>query len=393
MEIVKIKFTDFDAYFEPMQHWVTKTLQKKYRVELTDDPDFLFYGPWGAEQGSKNYGLDHRNYNCVKIFCGGEPVSPDFNECDYAFGFEPIFYEGRYMQYPVGDCNSPGIYNVDKSIQDRSRISEKMFDRKFCNFIYSQDWMGEGAPLRRDFCQALMKYKHVDCPGYILNNMPRDSISTRWTGGACGNGTVLPGWSNGKLQFIKDYKFTIAFENTSFPGYTTEKLVHPFQAYSIPIYWGNPEVAKLFNPEAFVNCNEYDNDFDAIIARIRELDTDREQYLKMLSQPPLQPDFDYHRVEKAEEFLFRIIERGNHPLPKDMIHISTSFRAYEQLQNTWRELEEARAALNQYGCPADSNSWKLLRKMQKFADSKWGYFPKKVFLFLLKIYRKLKSSL
>ena len=35
---------------------------------------------------------------------------------------------------------------------------------------------------------------------------------------------------------------TIAFENSSFPGYTTEKIFEPMLEGSIPIYWGNPRV-------------------------------------------------------------------------------------------------------------------------------------------------------
>ena len=381
MDTVKIKFTDFaETSFQAERHWVWNTLKKRYRVELSDSPDFLFYSTWG---------LDFLNYDCVRVFCGGEPVSPNFNECDYAFGFEPIVYNDRFMQYPVGDSDSPGLYDIGESIQDRSKVDPQMYDRRFCNFVYSQDWMGDAAGYRREFCKALMQYKHVDCPGLILNNMPAGSIAERRIGGP--TGPVSPDWSNGKLEFLKNYKFTIAFENTALAGVTTEKLVQPFQSYSVPIYWGNPDVTKLFNPKAFINCNEYNGDFDAMIARIKEIDEDREKYLEMLSQPPLRPDFDFHRSEKAEEFLFRIIERGNKPFSKDTIHISSSFRLREDLRVTTEKLDHANGMLEQYGCACDSNSWKLLRKMQRFADSKWGYLPKKLFLFLLGAYRKVKG--
>ena len=384
METVKIKFTDFNSpSFDANRHWVTKTLKKRYRVEISDGPDFLFYSTWG---------LDFQNYSCVKIFCGGEPISPNFNECDYAFGYEPIRYADRYMQYPVGDSDSPGLYDVDRSIQNRTAITPELFDRKFCNFIYSQDWVGEGAVLRRQFCQAVMdRYKHVDCPGFVLNNMPKGAIAERWTGGSCGNGVVSTGWSDGKLEFLRNYKFTIAFENTSMSGLTTEKLVQPFQANSIPIYWGNPDVAELFNPKAFINCHEYNGDFDSIIARVKELDEDKAKYLSMLRESPLRDNFDFDRVKKAEEFLFRIIERGNRPLAKDATWISSGTRMRDNCRNLENEVKSLREQVNRYGCDPDSNSWKMMRKMQVFADSKWGYLPKKLFKFLLKAWRKLKG--
>src|SRR5207249_8371440 len=43
-----------------------------------------------------------------------------------------------------------------------------------------------------------------------------------------------------KRAFISQYKFTIAFENSSYPGYHTEKILDPMMVDSLPIYWGNP---------------------------------------------------------------------------------------------------------------------------------------------------------
>ena len=60
MDTVKIKFTDFaETSFQAERHWVWHTLKKRYRVELSDSPDFLFYSTWG---------LDFLNYDCVRIF-------------------------------------------------------------------------------------------------------------------------------------------------------------------------------------------------------------------------------------------------------------------------------------------------------------------------------------
>jgi len=59
-----------------------------------------------------------------------------------------------------------------------------------------------------------------------------------------------------KINFIKNYKFTIAFENSTSPGYTTEKLWQPMLSGSVPVYWGNPEVDRMFNTRSFVNVHE-----------------------------------------------------------------------------------------------------------------------------------------
>ena len=55
-----------------------------------------------------------------------------------------------------------------------------------------------------------------------------------------------------KLSFIKDYKFVISFENSSYPGYTTEKILEPMLVNSIPVYWGNPLVYNDFNYRTYI---------------------------------------------------------------------------------------------------------------------------------------------
>lgn len=325
---IKIKYVDMPTEFDFEDNWITNALRKRYNIQFVDQPDFLFYGP---------HDLTFLDYdNCVKIWVSGEPASPNFNECDYALGFDHIQFGDRYIRAAAGDCMGIGISSendyrdFDESIQLRKPITEDFFNRKFCNFIYSNPTNGDGALSRVEFCKRLMKYKHVDCPGRVLNNMQNAIVPRYVSTGMDGFADVPTGdaWILGKLDFISQYKFTIAFENVFMDGYTTEKLLHPLQAYSIPIYWGNPSVVKDFNPKAFINCNDYDNDFDKVIQRVIELDNDKEQYLAMLRESPFQPDFDFHIKEKAEEFLFHIIEKGNHPYVKDPMGWSTGKRAF-----------------------------------------------------------------
>ena len=67
---------------------------------------------------------------------------------------------------------------------------------------------------RINFFNALSKVKKVDSGGRYLNNI----------------GYVV----EDKMALIKDYKFVFAFENSSFPGYTTEKILEPLIANCIP---------------------------------------------------------------------------------------------------------------------------------------------------------------
>ena len=284
---IKINFCDNDDTFvKGQKNLFLEILQKNYDVEISDKPDFLFYSCFGTK---------HWEYtDCVKIYYSNENVVPDFNECDYGIGFHNIDFDDRYLRFTEYNMN------LQPQIQNRRDLPDDLAGRKFCNFVYTNSKNGEGAALRMEFCKELSRYKHIDCPGKVLNNM-QDAISPR-------NGD----WQQGKLDFLSNYKFTIAFENRMTNGYTTEKLFHPMTANSIPIYWGNPLVVKDFNPKAFINCNDYKN-FDEVIERVKELDNDDEKYMAMLREPVMNPDYDFNVYNKLEKFLTHIINKGNHP--------------------------------------------------------------------------------
>ena len=203
MKTIKIKTVDFNSARESEQeNFIVKLLRKRYQVIISNDPEILIYSVWGEE---------HRQYQCTKLFYTMEPFSPDFNACDYAVGFDPIQFGTRYMRLPLF------AMEINSSIQDRSRFADDdMSARKFCNFIYSNEFAGSGAFVRKEFCKKLMVYKKVDCPGMVLHNMDSDEIPSRW--GA--------DWYQGKINFLRNYKFTIAFENTLIDGWIYHREIN-----------------------------------------------------------------------------------------------------------------------------------------------------------------------
>ncbi len=311
MEKKKIKIQKADYYETFFNKTIKRKLDQYYEVEFSDKPDFLFYSVYGT-------GREHYKYqDCVKVFWSAEGVIPDFNECDYAIGSYPMNVGERYLQTAYNPA-TPDVQNREKF---RS-INPK--NRKFCNFVYSNESNGKGAVLRKEFCTELMKYKHVDCPGKVLNNM-QDAIEPR-------NGK----WYKGKVEFIKNYKFTIAFENVAMPGMITEKLIQAFEAGTIPIYWGDPGVSELFNSKAFINCTEYAS-WDDVIEKIKEIDQDDEKYMAMLLETPVRENYDFDYNEKITHFLCDIIEKGNLPFEKDPLGWdagSLAAKQVEKMQNT-----------------------------------------------------------
>ena len=298
MKKIRVRFVDsFNSYNERY----IKLLKKHYELEFVDNPDFLFYGPYGK-------GWEHNLFSsCIKICMCSEGVFPDYNECDYGIGSFPFLIgNNRYFRVPY--------VAPTKELQKYEHADPFYDDRLFCNFVYSNPDRGEGALLRQEFCRELMKYKKVDCPGRVLNNM-QITFANRSDAN----------WRTSKIEFMKKYKFTICFENAVQEGMVSEKILDAFLARSIPIYWGAPDVDDLYNQEAFINCNEITN-ISEMVKRVIEIDQDKEKYKEMVSCNPVNREFNWDWEKDLEEYLQYIIESGTQ-LRRDPLHYDSGIKA------------------------------------------------------------------
>lgn len=60
-----------------------------------------------------------------------------------------------------------------------------------------------------------------------------------------------------KLETISQYKFALCFENGSYPGYITEKIIDCFVAGVVPIYMGAPDIEKYIPRGLFIDANQF----------------------------------------------------------------------------------------------------------------------------------------
>jgi len=274
---LKLNFCDFWSDFNKKDNWFYNLISEDYEVEISDNPEFLIYSVFGKT---------HLNYNCTKIFFSGENIGPNFNECDYSMCFDWLD-DSRHYRLPLYVLYN-GYYDlVNKKIDSDS---SKYLDRKFCNFIVSNPCND----LRNNFFLKLSEYKKVDSGGRFWNNI----------GSPVGD----------KVKFQSDYKFSLAFENNSYRdsriGYTTEKIMQPMSANSIPIYWGNPEVYKDFNNKSFINYHDFSSEKD-LIEYIIFLDRNDDEYMKILNQPWFIENKipENNKRENIKSFLYKIFEK------------------------------------------------------------------------------------
>lgn len=282
---IKLNFVDFSGDFTPKNNFFLNLLQKYYEVEVSNDPDILFYS---------NFGYEHLRYRCKKVFYSGENNAPNYFYCDYSFSFQDTndknFFLPHFTEYE---------YFFDfKNNKENKEINgyRNAKKEKFCSFMASNYKAKE----RIRFVKQLMERKKVDCFGPVLYNMEDSSD----IGKIDKTGEYID-WRKEKLETIKNYKFTIAFENEQAYNYVTEKIYQPFVVGSIPIYWGAPNVHTLFNPRCFVNVNNF-NSYQEAIDEIIKIDEDNRYYETFFAEPPILSDSKL--ADLGEE---KIIERIN----------------------------------------------------------------------------------
>lgn len=287
MRTIKINFCDFWGDFNPVDNFIIRALRERYAVEISDNPDYLFFA---------TFGIRHLDYKCVKIMFTGENLVPDFNVADYAMGFDWLSFGDRYMRLPLYLIRD-NFRQLPPPPNGLQICEEEAVNRKFCSIVCSNAKLA--SPHRETFFKLLSQYKQVDSGGRLWNNV---------------GGPVAD-----KQAFLGQYKFNIAFENSATYGYTTEKILDAMTANSIPIYWGNPIVDKDFNPKAFINICDYAS-MEEAVKRVIELDCNNDLYMQMLTQPKVANPAIFHWQEELAAFLANIIEK-----PMDKAKYTTDY--------------------------------------------------------------------
>ncbi len=62
-----------------------------------------------------------------------------------------------------------------------------------------------------------------------------------------------------KIKTLAAYKFSIAFENSRYPGYLSEKIFDSFLAGCIPVYLGAPDVTDYVSADCFIDMRNFKN--------------------------------------------------------------------------------------------------------------------------------------
>jgi len=274
---IYVKYMDFWPAFILKNFDVHKILLEKYEVIESDTPDYVIFSEFGGE----NYGIENR-IDCVKLFLSIENRDPNFEITDYAIGIHYINNGDRYFRKPTETHQLTALGNVYNATKLRGVGTS---NRKFCAWVVSN---GSGS-VRNQFYEELSKYKTVDSGGSYKNNV---------------GGSV-----DDKLGFLKNYKFSICFENSKTAGYVSEKLSDAFEAGTIPIYYGDDTVLELLNNRSYIHVID-ENDFKDKIDLIKKIDQNDTLYEEMIREKIVIDDSRYPKeVQKYKDFIYHIFEQ------------------------------------------------------------------------------------
>jgi len=264
-------------------------------VENDDsDIDILIFGPFSERWKSISSKIPKVHYT-------GENTEPIMREdVKLNIGYKHIVSDS-YIRIPLW------MLSIDWWNADVNRIvnpkpiplercctvfaDELKRKKKFCAFVVTNPCQ----PIRNIAFKWLNTYKSVDSAGRLYNTMGESLFA-----GLGGGGGELR-----KLEFLKDYKFCLCYENYSSPGYTTEKLLHAKAAGCIPVYWGDPTVDTDFNMEGCINANSCKTK-EELVELVKEVDENYEKYLYKYNIPLLNDTKKYAALNSLTECANRI---------------------------------------------------------------------------------------
>ena len=263
---------------------------KRHLVWDAENPDILFASEWiyFKKHAYKTFQKLWPKAK-LRIMYAGEAIEPDFNLFDYVVGFSNKCQMGdRFIRIisPL-DMFSGFIKTRVNDIQTPEQAEACLQQKQgFCNFLYSNP----NAHSRRDqLFYELSTYKRVDSLGRHLNNVGK--MGTGFVGHA------------GECTDIKAlYKFSIASENASFDGYTSEKVYTSLTAHTVPIYFGNKYIAEDLNPKAIINVNDFKTQQE-LVEYVKYVDTHDEVWKQMVMEPWILPEQMEAHKQRTEKYL------------------------------------------------------------------------------------------
>ena len=194
-------------------------------------------------------------------------VRNNLHKFNYVFTFiKDMVDNKKIFLAPIGGCWIPGPYGDIRNLPNQYGLYDKP---KTVSIIASdKEWL-QGHKLRHDTIKRFTN--GVDVYGRTYNPVAN------------------------KLDALRNYKFSIAIENSKCDDYFTEKIIDCFVTGTIPIYWGTDSIINYFDGEGILRFNTLD-ELQHILWNIHSFD---------IGRSVIEKNFEIaHRYTVAEDYIF-----------------------------------------------------------------------------------------
>jgi hypothetical protein len=205
-----------------------------------------------------------------------ENQRPDYRKCRFSISSDFDSYGGRNFRVPLWymqlqwpglkrDQPAPGsqawssfepLVSLDSLLEARPIPIHRP---GFCCFVAANR-----EPHRMFAVEQLSTIRQVDLFGPI---------------------TGMP-FQGSKYQILSQYRFNLCFENSTFPGYYTEKLLQSWVGGCVPLYYSDKWFVLDFNPHAAINRCDFKS-LDEFVEHVASVDASPSKLNELLSQPLL----------------------------------------------------------------------------------------------------------
>lgn len=142
------------------------------------------------------------------------------------------------------------VYSFDKDVVNKVKGSEL--------FCFGSCWVAEAKAvyknhfdLNKKFKVSFIRSSKRDLPGHKLRFEIEDLIEKQYD-----FELLFPKERiDSKNILFADSMFHITIENSRYENYFTEKIIDCFMSYTIPIYWGCPNIGDYFDKNGIIEFN------------------------------------------------------------------------------------------------------------------------------------------
>lgn len=202
---------------------------------------------------------DVKKYEKTLLIHGCEP--PEMNNIKK----ELIQYGGEFTK----------VYSFDKDVLNKVKGSE-LFSFGSCWIVAGEKDYKNNFTTNKKFKLSFIKSAKRDLPGHQLRYEIGSLFDKKY------NFEVF--YPKERIEnkdvLFNDSMFHVTIENTQHDNYFTEKLIDCFMSYTIPIYWGCPNVCDYFDPNGIITFRTK-NELESILNNLTPEDyVSREEAVK-----------------------------------------------------------------------------------------------------------------